>query len=81
MNYCTHCEMSGHWIGKCWKVHPQLHPKRGKRVIQAPVKKEEEDDGASPTKIILEVVLQKDQLSKKHLFEWLSKQWLSFLQN
>jgi hypothetical protein len=47
-NYCTHCEMSGHWIGKCWKVHPQLRPKHGKRVVQAPAKKEEADEGVSP---------------------------------
>jgi hypothetical protein len=80
-NYCTHCEMSGHWIGKCWKVHPQLHPKRGKRVVQAPAKKEEADEGVSPATIIPEAVLQKDQLSKEHLFEWLSKKWLAYLQN
>jgi len=59
MNYCTHCEMSGHWIGKCWKVHPQLRPKRGKRVIQALAKKEEEDGGVSPMTIIPEEFFKK----------------------
>jgi hypothetical protein len=80
-NYCNHCEMSGHWIGKCWKVHPQICPKRGKRVVQALAKKKEADEGVSPVTIIPEADLQKDQLSKEHLFEWLSKQWLSFLRN
>jgi hypothetical protein len=23
-NYCTHFQMSGHWIRKCWKLHPEL---------------------------------------------------------
>jgi len=51
--------MSGHWIGKCWKVHPQLRPKRGKRVIQALAKKEEEDGGVSPMTIIPEEFFKK----------------------
>ena len=20
-NYCTHCNVSGHWVEKCWKFH------------------------------------------------------------
>jgi len=37
--------MCGHWIGKCWKFHPQLRPKRGKKVIHAPAKKKEANEG------------------------------------
>jgi hypothetical protein len=58
-NYFTDCEMSGHWIGKCWKVHPQLCPKCGKRVTPDIAKKEEAYEGVSITTIIREAVLQK----------------------
>jgi hypothetical protein len=37
-NYCTHCNMIGHWIEKCWKLHPELGPKKDKQVMQAPVR-------------------------------------------
>lgn len=30
-NLCTHCNISGHWVEKCWKLHPQLHPRKGKQ--------------------------------------------------
>ncbi|GLJ49506.1 hypothetical protein SUGI_1049070 [Cryptomeria japonica] len=23
-NFCNHCQISGHWIEKCWKLHPEL---------------------------------------------------------
>lgn len=40
-NYCTHCSMSGHWVDRCWKLHPQLHPMNGKEFFQAPTKEKE----------------------------------------
>jgi hypothetical protein len=33
-NYCTHCNMRGHWIEKCWKLHPKLGPRKDKQVMQ-----------------------------------------------
>lgn len=32
--FCTHCSMNGHHIEKCWKLHPQLHPKKDKEVMR-----------------------------------------------
>ena len=26
-NFYTHCEISGHWNDKCWKLHPELRSK------------------------------------------------------
>jgi hypothetical protein len=39
-NYCTHCNMSGHQMEKCWKLHPQLHLKWFKEVVKAPTKRQ-----------------------------------------
>jgi hypothetical protein len=36
--------MSGHWVDKCWKLHPQLHPKHCKEVVQEPTKEEVADE-------------------------------------
>ena len=32
--YCTHCEMHGHGNERCWKLHPKLHSKKGKEIVQ-----------------------------------------------
>jgi hypothetical protein len=32
-NYCTHCCIRGHWIEKCWKLHPELGPKKEKQAM------------------------------------------------
>jgi hypothetical protein len=37
-NYCTHCNMRGIWIKKCWKLHLELGPKKDKQVMHAPMK-------------------------------------------
>jgi len=29
-NFCTHYNISGHWVEKCWKLFPQFHPGKGK---------------------------------------------------
>jgi hypothetical protein len=39
-NLCTHCNMSGNWIEKCWKLQPQFCPKKDKKVVQKTVQKE-----------------------------------------
>lgn len=33
-NFCTHFQTSHHRIGKCWKVHPHIHPNQSKRTLQ-----------------------------------------------
>jgi hypothetical protein len=50
-NYCAHCEISGHWIDKCWKIHTQLNPRHGKEVVQEPAKEKVADEivGQEPT--------------------------------
>ena len=35
-NFCTHCNISGHWVEKCWKLFSQLHLGKGKKIMQAP---------------------------------------------
>lgn len=34
-NFCTQCNISGHWVDKCWKLFPQHHLGKGKQIIQA----------------------------------------------
>ncbi|XP_038973019.1 uncharacterized protein LOC120105044 [Phoenix dactylifera] len=29
--FCEHCKISGHEKGKCWKLHPELFPKKWKK--------------------------------------------------
>ena len=33
--FCTHYNISGNWIEKCWKMHPHLHPKKEKHVMKS----------------------------------------------
>jgi hypothetical protein len=39
-NYCSHCNLSGHWEKKCWKLHPELRHTPSKKLLQASTKKE-----------------------------------------
>jgi len=36
MNLCTHCNINGNWVEKCWKLFPQLHPGKREKTMQAP---------------------------------------------
>lgn len=49
-NYCTHHNLSGHFVDKWCKLHRQLHPKHYNEVVKAPTKKEvvEEIVGQAP---------------------------------
>jgi len=31
---CTHWKMHGHGTKQCWKLHPKLHSKKGKDILQ-----------------------------------------------
>jgi hypothetical protein len=37
-NHCTHCDKGGHQEATYWTLHPELHPKKEKKVGQAPMK-------------------------------------------
>jgi hypothetical protein len=30
-NHCNNCNIDGHTLDKCWKLHPQLNPKNHKK--------------------------------------------------
>jgi hypothetical protein len=32
-NYCTHCQMNGHWRRKCWKLRPELRGTPSKKPV------------------------------------------------
>ena len=34
--FFTHCNINGHWVKKCLKFHPQLHPGKGNKVMLEP---------------------------------------------
>ena len=36
--FCTHCNLSGHWVDKCWKLHLEMGPKKVKQGMQEPLK-------------------------------------------
>jgi hypothetical protein len=78
-NYCTHCEISGHWEKKCWKLHPEIRQRPSNRQIaKTPTKKE-------ATKIMEHVinvpapVSEEMRSQKEGTFDWLGKKWISFL--
>jgi hypothetical protein len=80
-NYCTHCEINSHWEKKCWKLHLEIrHKPRNKQIAKTSTKKED-------TKIMEHVinvpalVSEEMRSQKEGTFDWLGKQWLSFLQN
>jgi hypothetical protein len=77
-NHCTHCNMSGHRMEKCWKLHPQIHPKKDKKVVQAPVK-EVTNEKVEHAITIHEAVHEEDQLNKENPLAWLSKKWVAYL--
>ena len=29
--YCVHCKIEGHMKAKCWKLHPEMYPKKWKK--------------------------------------------------
>lgn len=52
-NFCTHYNISGNWVEKCWKLFPQLHVGKCKQVLQAP--KEE----ATKEKVVQDATIPK----------------------
>jgi hypothetical protein len=54
--HCTYCNMGGHQKTSCWKLNPELHPKKEKRIAHVltkeerlPAKQEEHHEGKKPT--------------------------------
>jgi hypothetical protein len=60
-NFCTHCNMSGHWNDKCWKLHPQLRKKPVKESMQKKV----ENETIKQETIIQEATNDEAHLSKE----------------
>jgi hypothetical protein len=67
-NYCSHCNLSGHFEKKCWKLHPEIHPTSSIKSVKETMQKE-----TPPT-------TEKALLQKESTLRWLGKQWLLFLQ-
>ena len=71
-NFCTHCNINGNWVDKCWKLFPQLHPGKGNQNMQAPeeeVKKEKLAQDAT----IPEATLEEEKVQIKQSFTCLVK--------
>ena len=91
-DYCTHCDMSGHWVDKCWKLHPQLCPKHGKEVVKAPITKKVGDERVGKELTLQEASHEESNLSKEdsistqeskenNLLEWIGTKWIACLYN
>jgi hypothetical protein len=39
-NFCSYCNISGHWEKKCWKLHLEIHHKSSRQLVKNPLKKE-----------------------------------------
>jgi hypothetical protein len=75
-NYCNHCNMSAHWIDICWKFHPQLHLKQGKKVVHALMKKEVVDE-----RVVQTPTIQEKQPKKENSLVKFGKKWVTYLQS
>jgi hypothetical protein len=45
MKFFHHCKLSRHWEAKCWRLHPEHHPRnhiRKRRVWRVKIKRDEE---------------------------------------
>jgi hypothetical protein len=63
--YCTHCQRSGHWVDKCWNLHPHIFPKHGKGVVQAPTKAEVANERVGQVPTIQEALMKKITYPRK----------------
>lgn len=77
-NFCTHCNISGNWVEKRWKLFPQLHLGKGKQIMQAP------EEGAIEEKVaqdatIPEATLEEEKVQIEGSFTWLGKKWVDYL--
>jgi hypothetical protein len=75
-NYCTHCNMSGHWIERCWKLHPQLRIKMGKKIVHSLMKKGVADErvGQAPK-------IQEEKPKKENPLANFGKKWVTHIQD
>jgi hypothetical protein len=64
---CTFCNKSGHQKDSCWKLNPELHPKKGKRILHAPMKEE-----GLPAK-------QDEHREGEKAVTWFCQKWMSRL--
>ena len=78
--FCTHCNISGHWVKKCWKLFPNLHPSKGREIMQAP---EEEAiiEKVAQDATIPETTLEEEKVQIDVSFTWLGKKWADYLCN
>jgi len=77
-NFCTHCNMSGHWVKKCWKLFPQLHPSKGKKIMQAPEEEATKEKVAQDV-TIPEAASEEEKVQIKGSFTWLGRKWADYL--
>ena len=67
-NNYSHCNKGGHHKSTCWKLHPELRPKKDWEHMKAHVKE--------PTD---EAIQQGIQLQEESPLAWLPKKWVAFL--
>jgi len=72
--------MIGHWIEKCLKLHPYLHPKKEKQVMET-LDKEKVEECARNTITIPEIVPEGSEVQKANYLACLGKKWLDYLSN
>ena len=75
-NFCTHCNLSGHWTNKCWKLHLELGPKKDKQVMQV----HEHHEVNKKEQHAINIHEAEDQPKEEGLLTWLSKKWISYLE-
>ena len=64
-NQCTYCNRGGHQKANCWKLNPELRPKKDIRFVQVLTKEE-----TLPTK-------QEEHHEGKKIVTWFFHKWMS----
>ena len=70
--FFTHCNISGHWVEKCWKLFPQLHPGKGKQIMQA-LEEEATIEKVAQDASIPEAAFKEEKVQIEGSFTWLGK--------
>lgn len=79
-NLCTHYNINGNWVEKCWKLFPQLHSGKGKQIMQA-LGEEATKEKVAQDATIPKAASEEEKVQIEGSFTWLGKKWADYLSN